>query len=121
WRGAPRPPLPALPSPFAEFRRLSSRLFAREGHANGISLSRMVELLFEYLTQEQGIAPEEVAAAMWRDYQRGGRSDKPACLRPFIDQSTSVNRVRPDKQNHLPKRQARHVASQTPARAEPEG
>ena len=99
------------PSPFAEFRRLSSWLFAREGHSHGISLSRLVELLFEYLTAARGFTPHDVAAAMWRDYQRGGRSDKPACLKPFIDEAALVEKSRPVAAGRSPKRQARHVAA----------
>jgi hypothetical protein len=100
-------------SPFADFRRLTAWLFAREGHSHGIALSRMVELLFEYLTTERGVAPELIAATIWRDYQRGGRSDKPACLRPFIGESPSAEGVRPTKSEHSPRRQSRHIAVQT--------
>ena len=98
-------------SSFVEFRRLSSWLFAREGHSHGISLSRLVELLFEYLTTECGFTPHDVTAAMWRDYQRGGRSDKPACLKPFINEAALVEKSRPVETGRSPKRQARHVAA----------
>ncbi len=80
------------PSPFAEFRRLTAWLFAREGQSHGIALSRMVELLFEYLTHERHFAPADVAATLWRDYQRGGRSDKPACLRPYLMERADASR-----------------------------
>ena len=107
------------PSPFAEFRRLTAWLFSREGQSHGISLSRLVELLFEYLTTERGLAPELVAATIWRDYQRGGRSDKPACLRPFIDPSSSADGLRPSKSEQSPKRQSRHIAAPTTVAADP--
>ena len=95
-------------SPFVEFRRLSAWLFVREGHAHGIALGRLVELLFEYLTTQRGQSAELVATALWRDYQRGGRSDKPHCLRPYISE-TNTRVSRPSsKPDALPQRQARH-------------
>lgn len=94
-------------SPFAEFRRLSGWLFAREGQSHGIALGRLVESMLQYLTQEKNVTPSTVAASLWRDYQRGGRSDKPACLRPFLSESTepSTSLVTPAS----PKRQARRL------------
>ena len=95
-------------SPFAEFRQLSAWLFARERHAHGIALGRLVDLLFEYLTTQRGLAAELVAVALWRDYQRGGRSDKPHCLRPYIVE-TRTREARPYvNPDAVPKRQARH-------------
>ncbi len=96
------------PSPFSEFRHLAAWLFAQAGQAHGIALSRLVELLFEYLTTERGLAQEPVAAALWRDYQRGGRSDKPHCLRPFLTESPSATNVSADRGGSGPKRQGRH-------------
>ncbi len=96
------------PSPFTGFRRLSAWLFAREGHAHGIALSRLVELLFEYLTTERGLVPSNVAAVLWRDYQRGGRSDKPHCLRPFITEPPPAISVSTNRGGSGPKRQGRH-------------
>ncbi len=95
-------------SPFAGFACLAAWLFAREGHARGVSLSRLVELLLEYLTTQRGLAAELVAASLWRDYQRGGRNDKPHCLRPYIGHTTAPQaRIFPS-QDAVPKRQARH-------------
>ncbi len=96
------------PSPFTRFRHLATWLFAQAGQAHGIALSRLVELLFEYLTTECGLAPECVAAALWRDYQRGGRSDKPHCLRPFITEPSSATSAPTDRSGSGPKRQGRH-------------
>ena len=94
-------------SPFHEFRRLCRWLYDREGHSHGISLTRLVELLFEYLTRERGLAPDEVGVTMWRDYQRGGRSDKPPCLRPY----SSVTAATSDSTaaSLAPKRQGRRL------------
>lgn len=95
-------------SPFAEFRSLSEWLFDQERKTHGIPLSRLIELLFEYLTNVKTLPSTDVAAALWRDYQRAGRSDKPHCLRPFIESEMTSSR-RPEAQEPLvPKRQSRH-------------
>ncbi len=100
-------------SPFAGFRCLAAWLFAREGHARGVSLSRLVELLLEYLTTQRGLAAEIVAAALWRDYQRGGRNDKPHCLRPYIGHAIVPQARSSSSQDAVPKRQARHQSTAT--------
>ncbi len=95
-------------SPFVEFRRLSAWLFTREGHAHGIALGRLVELLLEYLTTQRGVAAELASAALWRDYQRGGRSDRPHCLRPYIGEVRARETRATPKPDAAPQRQARH-------------
>ena len=95
-------------SPFTEFRHLAAWLFAQVGQAHGIALSRLVELLFEYLTTERGFSQAHVASALWRDYQRGGRSDKPHCLRPFITEPPPAINTPADRSGGGPKRQGRH-------------
>ena len=95
-------------SPFTEFRRLSRWLFDQERKTHGIPLGRLLELLLKYLTENQQQPAAEVAAALWRDYQRGGRSDKPHCLRPYLG---TTSETLPDNTSHgtdLPKRQSRH-------------
>ena len=95
-------------SPFMEFRRLSAWLFAREGYAHGIALGRLVELLLEYLTTQRGLVAEHVAGALWRDYQRGGRNDRPRCLRPYIGETNSREAAATRRPDAGPQRQARH-------------
>ena len=103
----------ASPSPFAAFLRWSEWLHARAGRTDSIALLRLMEWLFEYLTSELNLKPEFVAEAMWRDYQRGGRRDKPAFLSEHLPAETRP--VSPDiSRSTLPKRQARHGA-QLPA------
>jgi radical SAM superfamily enzyme YgiQ (UPF0313 family) len=96
-------------SPFAGFMRWSEWLHGRVGRTDSIALVRLMELLFEFLTGERRLDPKQVAAALWRDYQRGGRHDKPAFLRDSLPADTlpaSPRRTRPG----MPKRQARHLA-----------
>lgn len=102
-------------SPFTEFRRLSNWLFEREGQSHGISLSRLVELLFEYLCHKKQLPPAEVATVLWRDYQRGSRSDKPACLRPYLSDGPQTTRSAATKKT--PKRQGRRLGT-TPTGAD---
>ena len=106
WWEAPGRNEGATNSPFASFRRFTGWLFDQEGLAAGISLGRLVERMFEFLTAELGLTAERVAETLWRDYQRGGRSDKPHCLRPYIGamppQSAPATRL-----ESIPKRQAR--------------
>ena len=95
-------------SPFAEFRRLADWLFQQEQKTHGIALSRLLELLLEYLTQVKNLALETVANSLWSDYQRGGRSDKPHCLRPFIGTVSIESRPLTGDPKSGPKRQVRH-------------
>ena len=95
-------------SPFHEFRRLTAWIFNQERKSHGIPLGRLVELLFMYMTTVKGHSPQDVAATLWRDYQRGGRSDKPHCLRPFIDAGVPGVQKDTTPVDGAPKRQARH-------------
>ena len=99
-------------SPFVEFRRWTDWLFEREGLAAGLSLGRLVERMFEFFTVELGLAVECVAETLWKDYQRGGRSDKPHCLRPFIT-TPSPKSPSGTRLESIPKRQARRQSDST--------
>ena len=94
-------------SPFASFLRWSEWLHSRLGRTHGIALVELANQLFTFLTEELGLAPERVAAALWQDYQRGGRSDVPVFLRPHLPngQERVIPRGKPET---ALKRQARH-------------
>jgi hypothetical protein len=96
-------------SPFGSFLAWSEWLYGRLGRRHGIALVNLAELLFTYLTEIRRQPASAVAGALWRDYQRGGRSDQPAFLRPYLPPSAPP---RPRSHVNLPKRQARHQASQ---------
>jgi hypothetical protein len=98
---------PALHSPFHAFLRLSDWLHARTHRTDGIALTRLMELLFEFLTAELHLDPKPVAETVWRDYRRGGRHDKPGFLKEFLseEKNDSPRKAR----TALPKRQARHL------------
>jgi len=98
---------PAPLSPFAAFMRWSAWLHAHTGRTDSIALVRLTELLFEYLTRELKLDPQQTAAVMWGDYRRGGRRDKPGFLKHLLladDTFASPGRTH----SALPKRQARH-------------
>ncbi len=95
-------------SPFAAFMRWNEWLHRRIGRTDSIALPRLAGLLFGYLTDELGLAPPSTAQLLWRDYQRGGRREKPSFLREYLP-GTSAPRKGP-AQPGLPKRQARHLA-----------
>jgi radical SAM superfamily enzyme YgiQ (UPF0313 family) len=98
-------------SPFHGFMRFSDWMFVRLGRRHGIALTRLVELLFEYLTLERGLEASGVAERLWRDYRRGGRSDRPKVLEPHLSAEVEVKiRERPAGRE-MPKRQQRHLAA----------
>ena len=56
-----------------------------------------MELLFEFLTGELRLDPKPVAETLWRDYQRGGRHDKPVFLKDFLPVEDPVVPLRKTK------------------------
>jgi hypothetical protein len=100
----------APPPAFAGFLRFSDWLHARTGRTDSIALVRLMELLFEFLTGELKLDAKPVAEKLWRDYQRGGRHDKPGFMKDHLTEE-SVVPLRKNKTT-LPKRQARHQAGE---------
>ena len=98
-------------SPFREFLRFSDWLYERTGRKHSIALGTLGEHLFTYLTTELKLPLEKTAQTIFADYQRGGRSDKPALLRPYLE-GVPIGQLR-QKRNQL-KRQARHGAGAIP-------
>ena len=96
----------ALRSPFHSFLRWGEWLYVRVGRTDSIPLVRLMELLFDYLTLDLELERRLVGEALWRDYQRGGRRDKPAFLRVFLAETAPM---RARRLGALPKRQARHL------------
>ena len=101
-------------SPFAAFLRWSQWLHTRVGRTDSIALVRLMELLFEFLTGELRLDPHAAATALWRDYQRGGRHDKPSFLRDFLVNEAPLVSASPTPRTGL-KRQSRHGAPPQPA------
>jgi radical SAM superfamily enzyme YgiQ (UPF0313 family) len=92
-------------SPFAAFMKWSDWLYAKTRRTDSIALARLMELIFEYLRQEVGVEPTVAARALWIDYKRGGRQDKPSLLKDFLlDEGPEPHRGHAGSL----KRQARH-------------
>jgi radical SAM superfamily enzyme YgiQ (UPF0313 family) len=100
---------PAPPSPFHGFFRFSEWLYTRAGRTDSIALVRLMEWLFEFLTGELRLDARPAASALWHDYQRGGRHDKPGFLKDFLPADKTVIPL-PKTKPIPPKRQARHLA-----------
>jgi radical SAM superfamily enzyme YgiQ (UPF0313 family) len=99
---------PAQPSPFDNFLRFSDWLYARIGRTDTIALTRLAELLFEFLTKEQRLDKQTTTETLSRDWCRGRRRDAPEFLREFF---AAENAPRSHAvKTPLPKRQARHLA-----------
>jgi hypothetical protein len=96
-------------SAFEEFMGLCDWIHHRTGRHHAIALSQLGELLFSFLTIERKLPPEEVAAVIWADYHRGGRSDRPEFLRPYLPAEAPSRRERSG--SDAPKRQRRHLAA----------
>jgi radical SAM superfamily enzyme YgiQ (UPF0313 family) len=97
-----------LNSPFWNFLAFSDFLFARAGRQHGIALTRLAQLLFEYLTQERQMDHSIVANAVCRDYQRGNRAEIPDFLRRYVPAPDGKARSRMLSRS-LPRRQSRHL------------
>jgi radical SAM superfamily enzyme YgiQ (UPF0313 family) len=116
WSAPPQdqtdPPMAkgAKVSAFYSFMALADWLHSKSGKTDGIALSRLMELLFDFLTTQVKWDRHTVARSLWADYQRGGRSDKPSFLREFLEGAPEPVR-RTQKPQVLPRRQARHAAS----------
>jgi radical SAM superfamily enzyme YgiQ (UPF0313 family) len=97
-------------SPFQAFLRWSDWLYEQTGRTDAIALSRLMNLLFDFLTREVKLTPRDVAEILWRDYQRGGRHDKPGFLCDHLPAETPAPR-----RERAPtlKRQARHITTAT--------
>jgi len=93
-------------SPFNNFLRFSDWLYAKINRTDSIALVRLMELLFEFLTQELALDAKLVAETFWRDCQRTGRRDAPNFLKEFLPEE-NWSTIR-ERDRSLPKRQSRH-------------
>ncbi|MEZ6062750.1 MAG: DUF4080 domain-containing protein [Planctomycetaceae bacterium] len=99
-------------SPFEAFCEFCDWLAGHEQRSSGIPLIRLAERLFDFLTTIRGLDSGAVAAAIWGDYVRGGRTDKPLFLRSF-DLPPPHEITGPV--SRLPRRQARHASPELSA------
>lgn len=96
-------------SPFWTFLELADELFARTGRTHGIALTTLYAEVFHFLVQrcEESNSGAQIAAeAIWRDYLRQGREDRPAFLNGYVLPPAPP---RAKRKLQLPQRQARHA------------
>lgn len=93
----------AAPSAFRQLMSFAEFLIAREQRLHGISLIRLAESVFAFLVDHCAVDRQQAAEAIWSDYTRNGRSDRPAFLREFdlpavIPDRSAVDRTGPARQ-----------------------
>jgi radical SAM superfamily enzyme YgiQ (UPF0313 family) len=71
-------------SPFAGFFEFAEWCHARFQRSWAIPLPALAEAVFEFLVTVRGLPRQTTAETIWRDYQRGGRYDRPTFLQPFV-------------------------------------
>ena len=71
-------------SPFAGFAEFAAWCYARFQRSWAIPLPALAEAVFEFLVTVRVLPRQAIAETIWRDYQRGGRYDRPAFLQPFV-------------------------------------
>jgi radical SAM superfamily enzyme YgiQ (UPF0313 family) len=96
-------------SAFHAFAGWSAWLYAATGRNHSIALNSLAELLFRYLTEEKKLPARQAAQALWRDFERVGRSDRPDFLREHLAEEFER---KPEIQARTGlKRQRRHSAA----------
>ncbi len=96
-------------SPFESFWAFSLWVVGRLGKSHSISLTRLMEQLFVYLTEQKGADQRELAVLLWEDYTRGGSLKIPSFLKPYLD----LKAIAAQRKNNAkaPARQARHMGT----------
>ncbi|MDB4614269.1 B12-binding domain-containing radical SAM protein [bacterium] len=94
-------------SAFEQLLSFSDWLVEREQRLQGISLVRLANYVFDFLTTRRELPEQDVAERIWQDYTRGGRRDRPPFLRPF-DLSAPIQQADSTTESQIPKRQLRH-------------
>jgi radical SAM superfamily enzyme YgiQ (UPF0313 family) len=98
WEGKGR-------TPFAGFFEFAQWCHARFQRSWAIPLPALAEAVFEFLSSVRERPRQTTAETVWRDYQRGGRYDRPAFLQPFVPLPP---RPRAGARIESPPRQRRH-------------
>jgi hypothetical protein len=97
------------PSPFESFLRFSDWLYKMTGQTSAIALNRLATLIFNYLEKERGVAPNEAANSLYRDFATLGRRSFPGDIMQFVTLRLEV--APSQKQGQTPPRQTRHVTT----------
>lgn len=104
-------------SAFERFSELCTWLKAHQPSAHGIALTRLFQLLFDFLAGQKRHSEQLIAETLWRDYGRAGRRDRPEFVRRFMLPQSSQPQNPPEQKqpasssgtaSEIPARQSRH-------------
>ena len=71
-------------SPFAAFLALADWLWQTTRRTSGLTPEKLVDCLFDYLTEVAGLEAESVRRMLLADYLASGARANPACLRGLL-------------------------------------
>jgi tRNA A37 methylthiotransferase MiaB len=86
---------------------LSDWLYQKSGRTHAISINRLAEWLFEYVTAVRGTPPPLAADALLRDFSRHRGQRLPQAIADFA--TPDARRIEGGATGHLPPRQKRHL------------
>ncbi|MDO8777366.1 MAG: DUF4080 domain-containing protein [Burkholderiaceae bacterium] len=95
-------------SAFGHFLAFSDWLWLTTGKTHEFALEKLVDLLFEHLTQVRGLNEQAARAALLADYQASGARARPRCLAGLLSGAQKTRLT--DK--HGAERQNRHLSQQ---------
>ena len=79
------------PDFFTRFHALTQWIYTRTISTQGISQTRWVILLFEYMTEIAKISPQEAAITIIQDYLRSRKEDIPPVLKPWLPEDFRIS------------------------------
>ncbi|MDP3355221.1 MAG: DUF4080 domain-containing protein [Polaromonas sp.] len=103
-------------SVFGHFLAFSDWLWQGTGKTHEFAPEKIVDLLFEHLTQVRLLDPQQVSAALLADYQASGARGRPACLAALLAGQQKSPPMPAGKSGA--ERQERHVSQQQALRGE---
>ncbi len=98
-------------TPFEGFIHFADWIYAQAKEHHGISVKRLAEFLFKYLTTERGLSEEVMGPLITTDYTRNGAHDVPQVLKRFVVTRKNLLDT-PVVDRELPKRQMLHHRAQ---------
>ena len=103
-------------SAFGHFLVFSDWLWQGTGKTHEFAPEKLVDILFEHLTQVRLLDPQQVSAALLADYQASGARGRPASLAALLAGQQKSPAMRSGKSGA--ERQERHVSQQQALRVE---
>lgn len=95
-------------SAFHHFLNFSDWLWETTAKTHEFALEKLVDLLFDHLTQIRGLKEQDVCAALLTDYQASGARARPRCLADLLGSGQQPQ----SSGKGLSKRQNRHLSQQ---------